>query len=215
MILQSYTILSARHSSTTLFLHHSWRIGTNTNYRWRFFAAMGCPSSPSDEHSQRVWESQVWQSNRAFVQWTFISPVSIFYWTPEAFWKSFSQATASMSIPHSRGWHKVNGDPKAYIQEHNYSAFGLSLAHVEHSLWIPCSTAKRPISGISALIGLYLMTLSSGIVSAIRTAYEHQRVLWFLRNRNGAFLYILHSQAHLTLIMYKPGKSLTGLFVCK
>lgn len=152
---------------------------------------------------------------QSVVQWTFISPVSIFYWTPEAFWKSLSRATASMSIPHSRVWHKVNGDPKAYIQEHNYSAFGLSPAHMEHSLWIPCSTAKRPISGISALIGLYLMTLSSGIVSAIRTAYEHQGVLWFLRNRNGPFLYILHSQAHLILIMYKPGKSLTGLFVCK
>lgn len=65
MILQSYTIFSARNSSTTLFLHHSWRIGTNTNYRWGFFAAMGCPSSPGAEHSQRVWESQVWQRNRA------------------------------------------------------------------------------------------------------------------------------------------------------
>lgn len=99
MVLQSYTIFSARNSSTILFLHHSWSIGTNTNYWWGVFSVMGCPSSPSDEHSQQVWESQLWQSKRSR---TPVSPTCICYRRPEDFWKSSSQATASRSIPHSR-----------------------------------------------------------------------------------------------------------------
>lgn len=163
----------------------------------------GCLSSPSAEHSQGVWESQVWKSNRALCNGhPFI--LSAFPTEDPRLPGSPHLRQLQAGQHHTAGCAQVNGDPKAYTEERNYSAFGLSLAHVKHSLWISCSTAKRAILGISALIDLYVIALSSGIVSAIRTVYGHWGVLWFLRNRNGP-LYILRGQVHLTLISFWQG----------
>lgn len=120
MVLQSYTTFSARNSSTTLFLHHWWSIGNNTQYQWGFAAVMGCPSSVGDEHSQRAWESQVWQSNRAlhnghpFLLSAFPTEDPRLPGNPY-----LRQLQAGQHHPAECA--QVNADPKAYIHKHNYS----------------------------------------------------------------------------------------------
>lgn len=211
MVLQSYTIFSVRNPSTILFLHHSWSIGTNTKYWWGFFLWWVVPLHPvMSTHSRcgKVSFGRTKDRGHLFLPSAFATEDPRISGNPH-----LRQLQAGQHHTAECAW--VNWNPKAYIQQQNYSAFGLSLAYMKHSLQIPSLIAKRAISGISALIDLYVIALFSGVMSAIRTAYGHQGVLCFLRNRNGPILYILHGQTHLTLVLYKPGKSLTWLFVCK
>lgn len=168
-----------------------------------------------DKHSQRVEDSQGRQSERALCD-GHLFLLSVF--SSEDL--RLSGNSHLRQLPACR-YHTAECDTKlTATQKHTSKIVAIQPLDsaqliMRHSLWVPCSPAKEAISGISALININLITLFSDVVSAVRTAYEHQGVLWFLSNRNGPFLYASHGQTHLTLIPDELGKSLTGLFVCK